>query len=302
MATGTTDDATAALEAAIAGTDADSTTAQETTESTKVETTTTTADDGDKKQSQTVPYDRFKEVNEKSKAAIGKIEALEAQLAESQASLTKLTDLVNEKESDSDLVRRIQALAADDKYREHVLAIDNKLKGIEIEEEKGEITPEQADAKTRKLVEDTRDELQAALAEQQADAILARADIIADKLLDSLPEEYTDKDKEVIADLWTNITDWDKIEQSPDELSGFLSESFQTSLEKFGKPRGGLVTNETTETTKETTATLTPEEELRQLVDKDYGKTVEKDGKVESELSDAEFSAAMAKAMKITNG
>jgi DNA gyrase/topoisomerase IV subunit A len=191
----------------------------------------------------------------------------------------------------------------------HVRAIDNKLKGIEQEVTSGESTPDEAQAKTRELIEETRTEMADIQATASAEALVGRADVIADKLLAQLPETYTEQDRNVVQALWTEKMDWDRAVASPDELSEQLTEGFQEALDTYGVPRGALFTVEEVEelTPDAATATQTPEQELEELMEKPWGGVVteELEGgrtQVSAELSDDEFNDALAGIIRKAHG
>jgi len=191
----------------------------------------------------------------------------------------------------------------------HIIAIDNRLKGIEAEVEAGETTPEDALDRTRALLEQTREEIADVQATAAAENLVARADIIADKLLAQLPEEYNEQDRNVIQSLWTDKMDWDAAVANPDTLSDILTEGFQQTLNLYGTPRGALFTGEEVQelTPEQAELPLTPEEELEGLMNQNWGVTSEKDlgnGRtaVVAEKSDEDFNDALASIIRKANG
>lgn len=303
MAKGTSEEVTAALEAAVAG---ETSKAESSTATEEVETTEKTAEE----QNTTVPYSRFKEVIDARNESDAKTTKLEEQLAENNTSLNKLTAMLEEREADSNTLTEIRELAQDPKMRDHVVALDKALKGIEDEIEEGETTPEKTQDRTRELLKETKEELEDVVADQQADLLLSRADIIADKLLDGLPKEYLPEDKDVVSRLWVDEMDWEKAAGDSDNLSTHLTESFQKALDIFGKPRGAMLSLDDVEIVKEgeeATSTPAPEEELAEILGKNWAatKTVKSSTGVETtvpELTDDEFTESMAKAMRIARG
>ena len=214
-----------------------------------------------------------------------------------------MAELLELKEQDVQSLNEIKSFVNDPAMADHVYAIDNKLKGIEAEVESGETTPDQAMDRTRELLETTREEIADVQATAQAEALVARADVIADKLLAQLPEEYNEQDRSVIQDLWTDKMDWDRAVANPDALSDILSEGFQDTLNRYGTPRGALFTGEEVEelTPEPATEPASPEEKLAELMDQNWGSVKETDlgdGRttVQAEKSDDEFNAAMAQA------
>ena len=256
-----------------------------------------------------VPYERFKEVNSAYKDSRESQDLLTQQLAEQNDKLVRMAELLELKEQDVQTLNEIKSFVNDPAMADHVYAIDNKLKGIETEVEAGEITPEAAQDRTRELLETTREEIADVQATAQAEALVARADVIADKLLAQLPEEYNEQDRNVIQDLWTEKMDWDAAVAYPDSLSDILSEGFQDTLNRYGTPRGALFTGEEVEelTPEPATEPATPEEELAALMDQNWGGVNETDlgdGRtaVAAEKSDDEFNAAMAEIIRKAHG
>ncbi len=294
----------AALEEAATG-EAEAATA-ETEEELDTEQTDVSSE-GEGKKGQTVPYSRFKEVNDKFKSTAEEYSQLEGRLTESNQSVAKLTELLESAKADSDVINDIRALALDPKHASHVEYINNVLLGIEQKEEEGEITSEEADKRSRTLLEQNQEALADELAEARADGIIARADAIADKWLEGLPEEYTEKDREVIAHLWTDAIDWDAVEEDPSSLEETLHTSFQEVIDLYDTPRGALVAP--SETTEEETETeeVDPERELEELISgtewagMSTVKTPTGKEVLTPDISDDEFKDAMATVLKVRN-
>jgi len=280
-------------------------------ESSTTETETTSTEESSESTEKTgenrIPQSRFNEVNEALKEERTAGERTREQLLEAQSSLVKLQELLAAKEEDVQTLNEIKSYINDPTMEEHILAIDKRLKGIQDDVESGESTPDEAMDKTRELLKATREEALDAKADVQAEALITKADIIADKLLDSLPEEYNEQDREVVSALWNAKMDesgWDAAVEAPDELSSVLTETLQETLNTYGTPRGALFSKEEIdEQTTEVTTEKTPEQELEELMGKDWGalkETTTKDGKTKFEpaISDDDFSAAMATALK----
>lgn len=256
-----------------------------------------------------VPYERFKEVNSAYKESKESQDLLTRQLAEQSDKLVRMAELLEAKEQDVQTLNEIKSFVNDPAMKEHVVAIDNKLRGIEEAVEDGDLTPDQAQEYTRELLSQTREEIADVRATAQAEALVSRADVIADKLLAQLPEEYNEQDRAVIQDLWTDKMDWDRAVAHPDSLSDILSEGLQEVVNRYGTPRGALFTGEEVEelTPEPATQPLTPEEELAALMDQNWGGINETDlgnGKtaVQAEKSDDEFNAAMASIIRKAHG
>jgi hypothetical protein len=257
----------------------------------------------------TIPYKRFTEVNSAYKESKESQDLLTQQLAEQNDKLVRMAELLELKEQDVQTLNEIKSFVNDPAMADHVYAIDNKLKGIEAEVEAGETTPDQAMDRTRELLESTREEIADVQATAQAEALVARADVIADKLLAQLPEEYNEQDRNVIQDLWTDKMDWGKAVNNPDALTDILTEGLQETLTRYGTPRGSLFTGEEVEelTPEPATEPTSPEEKLAELMDQNWGGVKETDlgdgrTSVAAEKSDDEFNAAMAEIIRKAHG
>ena len=278
--------------------------ASSTTETVEEETTEVVED-----KDQRVPYERFSKVNTALKESKESGDLLTQQVAEANDKLVRMAELLELKEQDVQTLNEIKGFVNDPDMADHVYAIDNKLKGIETAVESGDLKPEEAQDRTRELLEQTREEIKDVQDTANAEALVARAEVIAEKLLAQLPEEYNESDRSVIQDLWTEKMDWDKAVANPDALSDILSEGFQETLTRYGTPRGALFTGEDVqELTPEPAAeALTPEKELEALMDQPWGavKTeTSKAGKTTliPEKSDSEFNDAMAGLIRKAHG
>jgi len=256
----------------------------------------------------TIPYTRFKEVNDAKNELRDELAALQEKFEEQSTSVTQMTQMLNEAKENSDLLKEIQALQTDPNMLPHLEAIDKKLRGVEevLEQTDGE-GKDNTRAELNKLLQSQRDQLEQQQADLQSDILVQKADIIAEKWLEALPEEYTEQDKEIISTLWAQSVDWDKVSASPDSLSDHLKETFQSSIDKFGVPRGGLIDPndpDSYEIETQQPETPSPEEELLEAIGKkNYGgfKEVDQGGRksVQAEVSDDEFAADMAKAIRV---
>ncbi|KKL61513.1 hypothetical protein LCGC14_2194500, partial [marine sediment metagenome] len=186
-----------------------------TTETVETKTTEEVIEKG--KEEKQIPYPRFVEVNSKLKEAREAQEATVTQLAESNEKLVRMAELLEAKDDDVQTLNEIKSYINDPDMKAHVEAIDAKLRGLEKEVETGETTPEDALAKTHKLLEQTREEMADAQATVQAEQLVQKADIIAEKLLAQLPEEYNEADRTTLAKLWTNGMNWDDAVKHSDD-------------------------------------------------------------------------------------
>jgi hypothetical protein len=296
------EDATSKLEEMLAGSETESSAVEKSgeTEETR-ETTKGKAATG----KGAVPYERFQEVVGQKNTYAEKYAELEKASSEDRTALTKLAAMLEEKEKDTTLLNDIRALAIDPKYRDALELIDKGLRGIEDEVKTGEISPKEANVETKKLIA-KQSAIENSIADQRAELIIQRADLLADKWLEALPNDYTEADRKVIANLWTNNVDWNKVEQNPNQLDSILAQSFQESVNTFGIPRGKLINPDDVEFVEETTKqdARDPVEELSTLLkDKQYGamKTVKTYGGREISMpavSDDDFATDMAKFLK----
>ncbi len=299
-----TDEVAANLEAALVGESEESSTSK-TESKTATETVVETATDKTAgKDENRIPQSRLNEVIETRNAAQTALSERDLELAESNKALATMTELLESKTADSETLEAIKGYIHDPELKEHVEAIDRALRGVEVEVEQGDITPEQAADKNKVLIDQIRSETQDALADQAAEALIGRADIAADKLLGELPKEYTDQDRSIIGDLWADKVDWESAAQNPDNLQEILHTSFQEVIDRFGAPRGGVIQGTEDSETETVALAPTPEQELATLMEKDYGAVTE--GKSASgkatfnpDVSDADFTKAMADAMRI---
>ena len=281
--------------------------AESSTPETVEEVTTEEVEDEEKGGENRIPQKRFNEVNTALKESRAAVEAGQTQLAESQEKLVRMSELLEKKDEAVTTLNEIKSFVNDPKMKDHVLAIDARLRGIEEEVESGDIKPDEALTRAQALLEETREEVADSHADMQTDALIQRADIIAEQLLNALPREYNEADRTVLEDLFTNNVKWDEAVADPDHLSEILTKGFQETIDKYGVPRGALFTgNEVEELIPDEATNLTPEQELEKEMDQDWGavKEVEVNGVMKSvaELSDTEFNALQAKIIRISSG
>jgi hypothetical protein len=232
------------------------------------------------------------------------------QLAESQDKLVRMSELLEAKDADVQTLNEIKSFVNDPEMADHVYAIDARLKGIELAVEEGEIGPEDAILETQNALDDVREEMRDAQADLQADQLIGKADSIAEKLLQALPEEYNDEDLAVINDLFTEKVDWDAAVANPEYLAQILTEGFQDTIDRYGMPRGALFDTDEIDILTEDLGTesdeQTPEEELLELMDLPWGdiRETEVDAEhvlVEPEMSDDDFNTVLAQAIRLAN-
>ena len=265
----------------------------------------------EKGRSKSVPYDRFAEVNEARREEAAQRKELAARLSATQDKLVRMAELLEAKEEDVRLLNEIKSYVNDPEMKPHVLAIDAKLKGIEAIKEEvrtGQTSPEDALRQTKALIEEAREELRDTQADVQADQLIARADSLAERLLNALPEEYTAEDLRVISDLFTERVDWDAAVAYPERLSEILTQGFQETIDRYGVPRGALFSADEVDllTPAATEPEQSPEEELAELMELDWGAIRETDlgdGRVaiEPELSDEDFNTVLAQTIRLAH-
>lgn len=253
----------------------------------------------------TIPYSRFKEVIDTKNTLQQELDALQDRYDEQSGSLGKLTQMLEEAKHNTDLIREIQSYQSDPKMLPHLEAIDKRLRGIADEiEETGEVDDEKLN-QASKLVRKQQETLDQKFADQQSDLLTQRADMIADKWLEALPEEYSEEDRKIISKLWAGEVNWYDIEANPDSLQGVLKESFQTVIDEYGTPRGQLVNPEDPDSYEieiEEPEVKSPEEELMEAIGrKNYSSVKSTEGKgglFTPEISDDEFADDMAKVLR----
>ncbi len=294
------DDVEAKLQRALEGTS---------TPETELKTPTKEVDTKDDTDENRVPQSRFNEINNALKASKEEADGQRDQLAEAQDKLVKAHELLEASAADVTTLNEIKSFVNDPEMKDHVIAIDHKLRGIEdIKEEvdAGTKLPEDALKQTQDLLEEARDEMRDTQADVQSDQLIAKVDATAERLLQALPEDYNAEDLGVINDLFQEKVNWDALIDAPEDFTAILTEGFQETIDRYGMPRGALFNAEEVEvlTPEATEVPQTPEEELKELMGKDWGKTKEVDlgggrMKIEPELSEDEFKDALAQTIRL---
>lgn len=255
------------------------------------------ADDKNK----TVPYDRFSEVVQQKNDAIERLKNLESQFKTASERETTLRQRVGELETDRQIVAAIKDLAQDPRYKDSVIKIDKALQGIHEEVEKAEAKgDDKAVAEATKRFETKAAELEDLLADQNAEGLWNSANQYARALLEALPEEYTNEDRQLLSQLWTPRVNWDYIEENGREvIPGTLQESFAELIKSYGVPRGALVKaakDEIVKTIPEDAKPRSSEQVVKSILDKDWSET--KEGKLVK--SDSDFAKDMADLIRAT--
>jgi len=278
--------------------------------------TETTKTPGKEKGDDWIPKARFNEVIQARNERDQQITELNAKVKESDATLARLTKMLEGSQTAVQTLNDLRNLANDPKHRPHVEYLHRVLTGEEVEEElPADATPQQKEDRRIQELTRAQEQLQASIVDQRADQIIARADLLADKWLEALPDEYTAEDRNAVAHLWTSRVDWNSIEGNPSGLEKFLADSFQDTLNIYGVPRGYMFTQEQVEELKkqqpagEAAKVLSPEEELGQLFASKNYSGFKGSGKKNSagaeimlpEVSEDDFAADLARVMKIAN-
>lgn len=289
----------AALKQAAEGTKPEpATTGQEsetgTPERTPAEAFTEPQKTGKEQEPGPIPYSRFTEVNEERKELKERLQKIEEKLDQKDADLRTLQQRYEESEG---LVESIRNLYADERYRPHVVAIDKALQGIEEEVESEEITREEGDRKIEQTLQQHESKVQDMLAEQRAEMLLQHVQQRASEFLNNLPEAYTDKDKEVLSNLWGNWVDWDAIEEKPDSMVAELSGSLQKLLDWYGDPRGAVAQKTEEETEEKPPPGPTPEDQVRRLSETNWGAL---DDKGNPKVDEGTFAKILAKRLELS--
>ena len=186
-----------------------------------------------------VPYDRFKEVIDQKNEFKEKLDHLEKVADDRSKELSQMVELLQARESESQIVNAIRALTADGnpQHRELVESLNNALQGIEESVESGEKTPEQAAADTKAAIAETQEAMEDIASNQQAELLLMKADLLAEKYFDALPPDYSDQYKEVLSTLLTDHVNWEAIQEDPNVLSEEIPKAFEKVLHFFVEPR-----------------------------------------------------------------
>lgn len=254
-----------------------------------------------------IPYTRFKEVVGQKNEVQSQLEELQGQYNDVHSSLARMTNMLDEAKGDSDLVKDIRALASDPDMLPHLEALDAKLKGEELPTVETTGDPEQdALNKARRVLEAKQAQLEEQISDQAEDILAQRADAIADKWLEALPEEYDERDREVVSKLWANAVEWDEVRANPSALDDILARTFQETVEVFGSPRGSLINPadpDSYEIEIDSPPEITPEQEIAQIVSgRDYSAITKTEaGDVSADVSDGDFANDLARIMKINN-
>lgn len=237
------------------------------------------------------------------------LDNIQGTVTERDTEIGKLVDLLQMREGDSQTLEQIRSLYGDERYKPMLETLDKALKGEHAEEaaasteKDGEVDQTAA---VKGLLQQARAELESEIADQHAELLLHKADLLTDKYIAELPDTYNESDKNVLKTVLVDHINWDAIEETPDKLPTAFAEGFQSALDWYGSPKGTVA--EVSEEGKTTTEapTLTEESIMAHIKGKDYAKmtTVKTPDGTElrvPELSEADFSKELADTMKAAN-
>ena len=264
----------------------------------------------EKVKSQAVPYERFKEVNDQRRTLADEMKALQDKLSGRDQEFGKLKQVADDREYDSKVVAKINELHADPKYTDIIETLNKAIMGVEVEEETGDLKPEEAAAKKQDALTKANEALGEKLEKTQHDMILDRCDRVIDKFFDQLPEAYNADDKEILKGRLGEKINWETIEQNPDGYVDVLHGAFQEVVDWYKTPKGALIDPEALKAlaAKESPEAGKPEPKVEDLLKKDWGKLKDTGRKVktmsgevkimEPEVSDGDFSRILGRMLK----
>jgi hypothetical protein len=249
---------------------------------------------------------RIRELVDKSKTLQEQLEEVNSVVGERDTEIGKLVDLLEMKENDSKIIQRINELHTNPQFKDKIEELDyilrtGKLPEKEDATEKSEDSDKKIDeGKLLKNLEETREALEERIADQEAEIILGKADILADRYIEELPDEYNDDDKRLLRELLTDRINWEAIEENPDVLPEAFAEGFQAALNHYGQPKGFVPEPDETDESENREVTL------EDLQSKDWGRLREittPDGKVLKvpAVNDDQFTNVLAEVIRKGN-
>jgi hypothetical protein len=304
------DAVTAALEAAAAAQPAESPTAPEVTPEVKPEakpeapTVTEPESTEAKAEPGPVPYDRFSKVIAEKNTLAEKAAELDKRAQSASEREDNLRERLTQLEEEKSILDSVRNLANDPAMKDHIVAIDKAIQGIEdVEEEvkEGKVTEDVASKKLEGLIGKLDEKVDTFQTEQRSKELWEATDSMASQMLESLPEEYTDADRRDLGEKWTSRVDWKVIdEKGNDVITPILKDSFTKLIKEYGEPRGAMakrVKDETMETVPVQDRPVSTEEAVGKIVGQDWGKLDEKGKPV---LSEDQFKDGMAELLRRT--
>lgn len=302
------DSVKAALEAAASESEESST--EETAESTE-ETTEESSEEAESKADEKSEakgknaQSRIRDLVSQSKELQEELDTLKGTVTERDTEIGKLVDLIEARENDSRIIQKINELHEDPEWKPIIEDLDKAVRGLPVERssDKSDESDDKIDSKALKVLEDTQAVLQDRILDQQAEILLGKADVLADRYIDELPEEYNEDDRRLLRGHLTELIDWDAIEENPDDLPEIFAQGFQATLDYYGQPKGFVPESKSDDTDDSESRQVSDED----LVEKDWGKMREvkaHDGTVikEPAVSDEDFQAVLAEAIRRSRG
>lgn len=279
---------------------------------TEVKTSLEAKTEADSKPKHGGANERIRELVSATKELKTELESTSTTLKERDAEIAKLVELLQSKEQDSRIVGRINELYETKPEAKPLLEIlDKAVRGEEVnfaefskEIAKSNLSKEdKANAqdsliKTKELLDATKNDLEAQIADQRHEVIIHRTELLTNNYISQLPEEYGEDDIRIVRESLADRIDWDKIDSNPELLQAEFKKGFESTLKWYGSPKGAVKASKESKT-KDTE--VTPEK-LQSFIKQDWGKlkTVEDKGskRIEPEISDADFAAAMAESLR----
>lgn len=171
----------------------------------------------------------------------GQVDDLQTKLTERDQELGKLVDLLESREKDTAVVKRINEIYNEGtpEIKAQIESLDKMIQGIETEVEEGETTPAEAN-KELKAIQQTKDALEEKIAAVEANNIILNAQVLAEKYFNELSEDYNEEDRDKLNDRLIEVMDWERLEEDPDALPDVLAAGFQKSVDWLGTPKGKL--------------------------------------------------------------
>lgn len=248
---------------------------------------------------------RIRELVEKTKGLEEELNNYKNAVGEKDKELGKLVDLLQARENDTRVVKKIQELySTDSKWKDTIEKLDKVIRGEEVEEEPTESkAQDKSIEKAKDLISSTRKELDEAIADQRADLLLHRSELLIDRYMSELPAEYSDEDKRLLGSVLKNHIDWNAIEEDPRKLSDLVHAGVQSAVTWYGTPKGA--TPKQPEKGNETKPE-SPQERLDKIMKLDYGKlkTVKTNTGTETkvpEMSDDDFVKLLGESIRLKN-
>jgi polyhydroxyalkanoate synthesis regulator phasin len=244
---------------------------------------------------QTVPYTRFKEKVDQADDLASRLEEANVRLSTAMEREENLRGELENLSSEAEVLERVRDLADDERYKDHVMAIDRALKGIEDDVESGEITEKEGQDLSKEVIQELKEELKEEADNNMVNLLFQQCSNTIDGYLSALDEAGFDEDAtQLIKELAVPRIDWDAIEVDPSDMNEQIAKGLTEALETVERIRTDG-TDEETESDYEPQES--PAELLQKVIDVDWSKT---DDKGNSVHSDATFADALAHAMRTT--